>query len=579
MADVLTKSQRSYNMSRIRSRETKVEITLKKALKGLRLRYQPKTEGKPDFSSKKHKIAIFVDGCFWHKCPKCFVEPQTNKDFWKKKMEKNVKRDYEITKKMESDGWKVLRFWEHDIKSNLQNCVSYVKDKISNPELNNVVDIFAGPGGLSLGFELVKDGKGKNVYNVLAAVEMDPCACKTLKRNSSANVIEGDIINLEVKRKIESFCAGRTDILVGGPPCQSFSMIGPRSGNPDGKKDADRYDGLYEHFLDMVLRLQPKIVLFENVKGLLSKKNGDEKVIDKILSGLHSFGYDTRTDEGKDYMILNSADYGVPQTRERVFIIANKIGMKNTVPKKTHSKPVKSKSNKYSVKTIDWVTLKDAIGDLPPVKARKTMTDISEKKMLIVEKYNKNVDSGNDEKIYIKEMGEKHLILLEESGKEFFSFVRSGDKLTHHTARPQMKTDIALFRGMLPGETAKDLVDGDSNRKRKLAKLIKYDMSNFTDKYKKHEWNKPCSTIFAHMKKDGNRFIHPDSKQARTFTPREAARIQSFPDWFYFEGPMSKKFQQIGNAVPPLLARSIACSILNGLNGFKKLENEANADG
>ena len=115
--------------------------------------------------------------------------------------------------------------------------------------------------------------------------------------------------------------------------------------------------------------------------------------------------------------------------------------------------------------------------------------------------------------------------------------------------------------------TAGDIPNSNKENIRRLGRLIKYDMSSFTDKYKKQSWDKPSSTIFAHLEKDGNRFIHPDSRQARTITPREAARIQSFPDWYEFEGPYSKKFRQIGNAVPPLLALRIAESVYSKLGG------------
>jgi len=114
---------------------------------------------------------------------------------------------------------------------------------------------------------------------------------------------------------------------------------------------------------------------------------------------------------------------------------------------------------------------------------------------------------------------------------------------------------------MRQGMTAEDIFEAESQRIRRLKNLIKYDMNSFKDKYKKQKWSRPCSTIFAHLEKDGNRFIHPDSKQARTITPREAARIQSFPDWYEFEGPFTKKFRQIGNAIPPLLAKRIGESV------------------
>src|SRR3989338_9727159 len=144
--------------------------------------------------------------------------------------------------------------------------------------------------------------------------------------------------------------------------------------------------------------------------------------------------------------------------------------------------------------------------------------------------------------------------------KNFFQFVRpNGCALYHHIARSQQLSDIMLYKGMKQGWTAKDVVEKGGM----LKQYIKYDMGSFKDKYRKQKWLEPSTTIFAHLEKDGNRFIHPT--QARTFTPREAARIQSFPDDFLFEGPISKKFRQIGNAVPPLLAYNISKQIYLGI--------------
>ena len=122
MPDKFSREVRSRIMSRIKSKNTKPELMLKKALKGSYLRYQPKVCGKPDFASKKRKVAIFIDGCFWHKCPKCYRAPKSNKKYWLPKIEGNVQRAREVTKQLRNDGWKVLRFWEHEIKSKPKKC-------------------------------------------------------------------------------------------------------------------------------------------------------------------------------------------------------------------------------------------------------------------------------------------------------------------------------------------------------------------------------------------------------------------------------------------------------------------------
>ena len=119
-------------MSRIRSKGTKAELILKGALVGLHLRYQPNIYGKPDFGNKSRKIAVFVDGCFWHKCPKCFKKPKSNVKYWAPKIEKNVQRDRKINQYLKKDGWIVVRFWEHQVVKNPEKCASKVGKIMGN---------------------------------------------------------------------------------------------------------------------------------------------------------------------------------------------------------------------------------------------------------------------------------------------------------------------------------------------------------------------------------------------------------------------------------------------------------------
>ena len=117
--DRITSKQRSYIMSRIRGSNTKPELMIKRSTDGRKLRYQPRgIRGSPDFANKRRKIAVFVDGCFWHKCPKCYRPPKSNKKYWKAKIERNTKRDKDVNRKMRDEGWTVLRFWEHQVNEN-----------------------------------------------------------------------------------------------------------------------------------------------------------------------------------------------------------------------------------------------------------------------------------------------------------------------------------------------------------------------------------------------------------------------------------------------------------------------------
>lgn len=426
-----------------------------------------------------------------------------------------------------------------------------------------VLDLFAGAGGFSLGFDLVKDKNGKKVYEIVLAVDNDKYACQTLRNYFAREygnddiMLEADLTDPITHRRITERCKDNVDIIIGGPPCQSFSLIGPRSGY--GKNgNYSKYkimDRLYEQYLAIVKELNPAFIIFENVRGIISKKDTKgRKYIDIILSDFKNLGYSfaSENEEVKtEYLILNSVDYGVPQLRERVFLVGNNLGIKNPYPLPTHKK------NNY-------VTLLEAIGDLPKLKAKITSTGIRNRKdRESIQRRNKKIYSGSDSVGYHKDLFDAHYKKLDKEGKAFLDFVKPNGKnvLMHHVARGQKRDDILLFRGMKQGATARDIFESKKKNIRGLKKLIKYDMTSFTDKYKKQSWNRPCSTVFAHLQKDGNRFIHPDSLQARTITPREAARIQSFPDWYEFKGPFSRKFRQIGNAVPPFLSYVIAKSL------------------
>jgi len=425
-----------------------------------------------------------------------------------------------------------------------------------------ILDLFAGAGGLSLGFELFKDADGKKVFELFRAVEIDKYACETLRnRYGAEKVIEGDLTKKETHQRVINECKGVVSIVMGGIPCQSFSLIGPRSGygRNNEKFKKDERDNLYLEFKAIVDEIKPKVIVIENVKGILSKKDTHEqKIIDKIIA---DFGKDynlANNRDGKSYMLLNALHYGVPQRRERVVIIGVRKSWKNInvpYPPETHFEPGDNDADMLRQGLLPAVEIFDAIGDMPPVSAQVTKTGLSPRQKILVSKSNKSINSGEERVLYGRKPINAHLEKIGPNGINFFAFVHpNGHKyLDHHTARMQQKSDIELFKALKPGETAEDFM----LRRPKLAKkLIKYGMKTFRDKYRRQEWSGYSTTIFAHLEKDGNRFIHPE--QPRTITPREAARLQSFPDDFVFLGPTNKKFKQIGNAVPPLLSFNIA---------------------
>jgi DNA (cytosine-5)-methyltransferase 1 len=436
-----------------------------------------------------------------------------------------------------------------------------------------VLDLFAGIGGLSLGFELASLDRSDSIFEIICAVEIDPHACDTLRKNLEKQgknpdiVIQADLTEPETHDLIIKKCEGQIDIIIGGPPCQSFSHIGARSAAPSVRKKFlnDDRDELYLEYMALVHELKPSFLVMENVTGIITKKDDQGKpYIKRVVESIQEAGYNTYFPEtDTDYIVLNAADFGVPQHRERVFIIANRYGVDNILPRQTNS-------NRGQVfGTSPWVSIFDAIGDLPNVYPHITMWGIPKENQANIKQKNLLRNRGSESMAYHWEMFWEHFHRLDDNGQEFLRHIMPktlNPVLTAHVARGQQQTDIELFTKMKPGTSSKHLLISDDPADKQLLSLIKYDMNSFLDKYRKHEWNSVCTTIFAHMQKDGNRFIHPDGEQARTFTVREAARIQSFPDDFEFTAPGNVRYKYIGNAVPPLLAKAIAISIARALN-------------
>jgi|SRR5437773_4641713 len=354
-------------------------------------------------------------------------------------------------------------------------------------------------------------------FRVLGAVDNDPWGCETLRKNFSlagTKVIEADLQSLRL--------IGSVDVVAGGPPCQSFSQVGKakinhltRAGSRQRFIDDNR-NKLYKEFVKVVDSLQPKFFVMENVPGIESFMDG--KVKEEILADFEKIGYST------DMNVLKAADFGVPQIRRRAIFIGNRLGKKNHFPVKTFiSKPDVEQRDLSLGKRGRWYrTVRDAISDLPPLQAGE----------------------GRDEMDY-----------RAPALTEYQELARQGsDRVYNHVARKHSDRDKRLFRALGPGQKMTDLP-------KELLKEIPYSQTIFKDKIKKQRWDKPSYAIVAHMQKDGLMFIHPDPHQPRSFTPREAARIQSFKDTFRLMGPMTQQFRQIGNAVPPLLAQSIAEAI------------------
>ncbi len=375
-----------------------------------------------------------------------------------------------------------------------------------------IIDLFCGTGGLSLGFENAG-------FNIAMVNDIDESSIKTFKRNHphipSENIVLGDISEF-IKDKKNDLEKKDFFGIVGGPPCQGFSMANRQ------KLINDPRNKLYKKFIEVIKLSQPTFVVIENVKGMLPYAL-------QVVNDLNEVGYVA------NYKLLNAKSFGIPQNRERLIY----IGIKKTFSKEPQ-KIVSSIFEEIDKNKISKViTLKEAFWGLRQLKARE-------------EKGNTNIES--------KESGfTKDSVVGKYAPNNYIYRINHGKipkVIYNHKARYNNKRDLEIFKLLPPG--------GKSDHK-SIQHIMPYKSRShiFKDKYFKLSLDKPSKTITSHMKFDCNMYIHP--LEARGITPREAARIQSFPDNYIFEGSYTRWYSQIGNAVPPLLGEVIARSI------YKKL--------
>lgn len=400
----------------------------------------------------------------------------------------------------------------------------------------NFIDLFAGCGGLSEGFY-------KQGFNALAHVEIDHFACETLKTRmryygySTADnaVLEQDITAKDIVKIIEAVVGDEeVDIIIGGPPCQSFSPLGKAKDDNNMQKDPRNY--LFENYVKVLNHFKPKFFVFENVTGLLDTEIQGKNIFKIILRRLRQ---KYRVLSKEETIVLNATSYGVPQERKRVILIGTRrdLGVKpeevyETI-QKTHYLPGDSERQKDGLKR--YVTVRDAIADLPKFHSGE----------------------GTVEALYPNDYSEC---------SEYVKLLRKpSDKvLRDHIARKNNDKDIERYKVMAENHwNFLQLLDFRPDLAHEKKRV-------FFNSYKVQWWDMPARTIIAHLYKDGNQFIHPDYEQGRSITVREAARLQSFPDDFVFEGSRTEQFKQIGNAVPPMLAEAIAKAIKSKLNELER---------
>ena len=405
------------------------------------------------------------------------------------------------------------------------------------------IDLFAGCGGLMDGFEQ------SGYYETVAAVEWEKAPCINLEERLRTKLNYQDanerVLRFDIQRTDELFVgwnndceygqsygldylinkAGGIDVIIGGPPCQAYSVAGRVRDEHGMKNDYRNY--LFESYISVLNRYHPKAFIFENVPGILSAKPGDRHIIDIIQESFEEAGYHIHSDLSK--AIIDFTEYGVPQNRKRIIILGvRKDFFGEEISDKMVHYFYENALPKYKVKKK--VTVFEAIGDLP--KLYPLDHDI---------KYN----------------GARSRHSLPQPMVE------------NHVARWQSDRDIGIFK-LLTEDIESGRNEYVSISALKNLYTEKTGKSSNVHKYHVIRWDEPSNLIPAHLYKDGLRHIHPDSKQQRTITVREAARLQTFDDDYIFKGSNMELYKMIGNAVPPRAAKCCANALHDLLEIFDK---------
>jgi DNA (cytosine-5)-methyltransferase 1 len=508
-----------------------------------------------------------------------------------------------------------------------------------------IVDLFAGPGGLGEGFSSIGDG---DAFKILVSAEMEASAHKTLKLRSfyrilkrqggsslnsyyrfcngesatewDANTLDAwkeadqearcitlgsEEGNLELNTILDKNKLSRQKpwVLIGGPPCQAYSLVGRarNRGKVDYCAEDDHRHFLYKEYLRIIQQYQPAVFVMENVKGILSAKIEGKHIFHTILRDLSDPDFAITKVPGQRYRIyslvratvfeqgmdpndidvhdfvVHSENFGIPQARHRVIL----LGVRDDI-----------KSSPLHLQTAKETTVRDAISDLPGLRSRISKEPDSTD--LWSYKIKQHLDELLKESSARKDLNGLSTILkqtrksiaanrvsgslrmpLKQDGfptnKELEKWYRDSKLKVwlNHEARSHMSSDLRryLYAAAYAGaydRSPKGHTDFDLSGLRPDHK--NWESGKFADRFKVQQANHPATTVTSHIAKDGHYFIHPDPAQCRSLSVREAARLQTFPDNYFFQGNRTQQFHQVGNAVPPLLANKIASIVRQLLN-------------
>lgn len=511
-----------------------------------------------------------------------------------------------------------------------------------------VVDIFAGPGGLGEGFSSAKNEQGEYAFHTIVSAEMEESALRTLRLRAFKRLLErsgkrnplkplydyyqtGDDAQLrkhplwgkansealqltlgekEDNEKLDRILTDaklvdRHWVLIGGPPCQAYSLVGRarNQGKQDYKAEDDHRHFLYKEYLRLIQKFEPAVFVMENVKGILSSKVENKLIFNSILEDLNdpnvAFGIKSKhrykiysliapKHFDKDNLlgepikphdfIIRSEEYGVPQARHRVILLGVRSDI-DTVPNTLQPSSIKasvseaikqmpllrSKISKGKDNGKEWeATVKTHLKEL--VKGAKSL----KKPQSLIETLSKALSEIDGERVtgatryYDSKPNSTPSTDLQYWLSD--SFLNSKGLWLNNEVRGHMASDLRRYvyaacfgeaNGYSPkGHKGYDLPGLRPNHKN-------WESGKFADRFRVQIYGKPSTTITSHISKDGHYFIHPDPVQCRSLTVREAARLQTFPDNYFFEGNRTQQYVQVGNAVPPLLAHKIARVVLS----------------
>ncbi|HEY4035597.1 MAG TPA: DNA cytosine methyltransferase [Ktedonobacteraceae bacterium] len=474
-------------------------------------------------------------------------------------------------------------------------------NRIRGGGIPRVLDLFAGCGGLSLGFHTAG-------FEIVGSVEFDPLAAKShaLNFHKKPGILQEvhaqarDITKVEPEQLIaelqmSSDIENNIDIIIGGPPCQAFARVGRAklrevAAHPEAFLQ-DTRGNLYLRYLAYIRKLQPIALLMENVPDILNY--GGHNIAHEICEVLSEMGYICK------YTISNAAYYGAPQMRERMLLIAytREIGAEVEFPLPTHwvelpkgyegSRQVALKALGGNLFTYMFytpplepssvlpyaITAQEALGDLPQITLH-----LEGKMKRGTRRFNQQIPYPTNVTIspYARMMRNwpefanhegvsDHVIRSLPRDYDIFRRMNSGDQ---YPEAYQHALDLFHERLEQLIQQGNSIQPGTPEHEKLKREIVPpYDASKFPNKWRKMEPDKPARTLMAHLGKDGYSHIHYDSTQARTISVREAARLQSFPDGFEFCGTMNPAFRQIGNAVPPLLSLALAKKMMDHIQG------------